>query len=502
MLQLLAVETITRGGGIRPHEVTRVAAQRRILTDSRLVREFQGAIDFALPIFREWYAARAILEGTTSLADIDLTSDRWGIPLSIVAHSDDDVMARSAMEALVSTNLGMASTVLKDNALTASSPGFTPSIPSNATAIGEEIRRTMGIWRIALGSLFDAVGPVDQEGKLPALGVCIDHDYLITGWYQGVGQVEPVVEFPALRSPFRHHGTWEEARDWPTWTGRGIPETGLWNWMLTKDELVKRLKQALDSHRLAYVAPEAAQELVWEFAQDNSRGRSRHQGPIPVQGVLDLINGFPPYGTLLLFPIGSRQYSWDEIIMVRDHLEGMLQRGEEMLFEPWPGEDLPLSSPSIWSRYSDQRLLDRITEIYSAALRIYEAMVNSWFGSFTGLRMASLLPVRIEGTLNVDDERYNMRMPSLSWYPTILPTGEESCVKFQFGTTTASQHDADRYFEDQGSAFARLRAGNPERAPLFYIFFSMLEDSSSRPATELAHKWLAEDLKRLGWFEP
>ena len=503
LLQLLGVGTISCGGNVRPHEVTRVAAQQHILNDSRLVREIRGTIDFALPIFREWYAARAILEGTVSLADIDLTSDRWGIPLSIVAHSDDDAMARASMEALALTNLGMASMVLKDNAPTTSSDDFGPSLPSDATAIGEEIRRAMEVWQVALGPLFNALGPIDPAGKVPALGVCLDHDHLITGWYQGVDPVEPVVEFPAVRNPFRHHGTREEARDWPVWTGRlGIPENGLWSWILTKDELVERLKEAMDGQQLAYVAQEAVQELVWEFALDNIRRGSRHQGPIPVQAALDKVNTLLSYGASLLFPIGRRQYSRDEMIAVRDHLDDLLQQGEEELFEPWPAADLRLSSPSIWSRYSDERLLDRVTRIYSAALRIYEAMVNSWFSSFTGLRLSSLLPVRIEGTLTTYDERYDVPMPSLSWYPTILPTGEESRVEFQLGPSNASQDDAYRYFKDQGSAFAGLRGGNPERAPLFYIFFEMLKDSSSRPATELAHKWLGEDLKRLGWLDP
>ena len=502
LLQSLAVETITRGGRIRPHEVTQIAAQQRILTDSRLISENQGAIDFALPIFREWYAARAILEGTVFLEDIDLTSDRWTIPLSIVAHSDDGAMARSAMKIIAGSNLGMASAVLKDDTSATSSGGSDPSIPPDAVAIGEEIRSTMEVWQTALGSLFAAVGPIDREGKLPALGVCLDPNYLTTGWYQGVDQMEPVIEFPAFRAPFRHQATREEVRDWPTWSGRTIPETRLWSWLLTKNELVRSLKEVLQGRRLSYVAPEAVQELVWEFAADNTRSRSRHQGRIPVRNVLDMITALPPYGTPLLFPIGSRQYSWDEIILVRDHLEELLQRGEEEMYEPWPIADLPSSSLSIWPRYSDQRLLDWTTEIYSAALRIYEAMVNSWFGSFTGLRLASLLPVRIEGTLTVHDEQHDVPMPSLSWYPMILPTDEDSSVAFQLGPTDPSQHDADRYFEDQGSAFARLRGGNPERAPLFYIFFSMLEDSSSRPATELAHEWLAEDLKRLGWLEP
>ena len=299
LLQLLAVGTTTRGGRIQPHEVTRIAAQQRILTDSRLVRENQDAIDFSLPIFREWYAARTILEGTVSLEDIDLTSDRWTIPLSIVAHSNDGVMARSAMEALASTNLGMASTVLKDDASTASSGGSIPSIPSNAIAIGEELRQTMEVWQNALGSLFTFVGPVDQRGQLPTLGVAGDRNYLTIGWYKGVDQLEPVVEFPPLRSPFGRHTTREEVRNWPVRLGREIPDTELWNWVMTKDELVQRLKEVLQGRRLAYVAPEAVKELTWDFALTNSRRGSLYQGPIPVRSVLDMINALPPHGTAL-----------------------------------------------------------------------------------------------------------------------------------------------------------------------------------------------------------
>ena len=502
LLQLLAVGTTTCGGRIRPHEVTRIAAQQHILVDSRLVSANQGAIDFALPIFREWYAARAVLEGTVSLEDIDLTSDRWTIPLSIVAHSEEAAMAHSVMEVIAVSNLGMASAVLKDNTSATSSGGSGASIPSDAIAIGEEIRSTMEVWQTALGSLFAAVGPVDREGRLQALGVSLGPNYLTTGWYQGVDQIEPVVEFSDLRSPLRRDATREEVRDWPTWLGRTIPKTGLWSWLLTKSELVERLKNAMDHRQLAYVAPEAVKELVWDFALDNIRRGSRHQAPIPVQEVLDEINTLLPYGTSLLFPIGRRQYSWDEMILIRDYLETMLEGGEEVLFEPWPTADLPSSSPSISPRYSDERLLQRITEIYSAALRIYEAMVNSWFGSFTGLRLASLLPVRIEGTLTVHDDQHDAPLPSLSWYPMILPTDEASSVAFQLGPTDPYQHDANRYFEDQGSAFARLRGESPERAPLFYARVLMLEDTSSRPATELAHKWLAEDLQRLGWLKP
>ena len=60
LLQILATKTITHGARVRPHEVTPRVAKQRQLVDSRLVRETNSAIDFDLPIFREWYASRKL----------------------------------------------------------------------------------------------------------------------------------------------------------------------------------------------------------------------------------------------------------------------------------------------------------------------------------------------------------------------------------------------------------------------------------------------------------
>ena len=81
LLQKLAVKAISTGTRARLSDVTPRRARQRILSDSRLVNEYAGTVDFTIPIFREWYAARALIEQTASVEDILPASDRWIIPL-------------------------------------------------------------------------------------------------------------------------------------------------------------------------------------------------------------------------------------------------------------------------------------------------------------------------------------------------------------------------------------------------------------------------------------
>ena len=81
LLQKLAVQAISTGARASLSNVTHRKLQQRWLTDSRLVNERAGTVDFTIPIFREWYAARALIEQTASVEDILPASDRWIIPL-------------------------------------------------------------------------------------------------------------------------------------------------------------------------------------------------------------------------------------------------------------------------------------------------------------------------------------------------------------------------------------------------------------------------------------
>ena len=154
LLQHLAVKSISSGTRVNPHDVSRNLIEQKELSNSRLVNELDGTVDFTLPIFREWYAARALLEGTISIDDIQSNSDRWLSPLTIVIDTGDEDLISLLMTNLASSDPGLASLVLQN---------FKPRLLTNKTQapqvgtrieVGEEIRRAMEAWHQGLGSLF------------------------------------------------------------------------------------------------------------------------------------------------------------------------------------------------------------------------------------------------------------------------------------------------------------------------------------------------------------
>ena len=497
MLQILATKTITHGARVRPHEVTPRVAKQRQLVDSRLVRETNSAIDFDLPIFREWYASRAILEGTTSVEELDLDSDRWAVPLSIAAHSDNLPVAKAVMNHLASVNPSMAAEVLRGGEQARYWGGVDPTLPETAVGVGEEIRQAMGVWAEGLGPLFGVIGPVGPGGQVETLGVRLSGKWLGTSWYSGHDQLGAVVEFTDDYHPFRYDTDFELSKDWPKPVVANVPQTELWSWVVTKGYLVEELGEVLERQRLSYEAPDAVDELVWEFAQGIGRNIGQYQGPIEIGDVLERIHRLPvdPRTT---FATGSNVYPWNEIEIVRDRLSGLLEGGQVTVSDPWPTGDLANSAGGAWSSYTDQRLVERTRDVYMAAMRIYQCMVERWFASFTDrLRLYQLMPVRLVGQLYRLD-RGGTRFAWLSWYPVILPVGESSEVVFEAVAEQTGSPIPDDYVEEQGEAFGRMRQGDPERLVVFHTS-SLLREWGSRPATSLGYQWLADELKGLGW---
>ena len=501
LLQRLAARAITYGTRVRPSEITAKLAEQQLLADSRLVFEAENGYDFALPIFREWYAARAILESVEAAEKMDLTSERWTTPLSIVAHSDDQEKARVVMERVASTNPAVAAAVLKDDEHAWYFGGSIPSVPSTAKGVGEELRHAMGMWSDGLGLLFRAIGPTDPEGELATLGVVFNGKWLDIGWYGGSEQLDPVVDFTGRYDPFERGAGGLMSRDWPVWQGRTIPPTQLWPWLITKEHLAGNLKETLEHRRLSYVVPESRSELAWEFGLVVSGNPWRRETQPSVPGVLEYIRqlGDDPRTTVR---IRGKLYSWDEVEAVREHLSDLLRDGHDSLHDPWPTADLPRSSSSRKSSlYSDEQLLDRTAAVYATALKIYQVMVSHWFQPFSGrLRMYRLMPVKLEGLLT-KREIGGEEWPGLSWRPVILPTDQDSHVDFGLGGPSEKLPGVERHFEEQREAFVRLRNGDPDDGVLFHMGSSALDFSSARPATELAHKWLTGELRDLGWVD-
>ena len=497
LLQILAAKAVTYGTRVRLHEVTPSQSRHQQLIGSRMVHQSDGSIDFALPIFREWYASRAVLDGTIPVEKIDLDSDRWTIPLSIAAHSDNSPMAQAVMQHLASTNPSVASEVLREDERAWYSGGRTPSLPTTAVGIGEEIKRAMGAWSEGLGPLFNVIGPVNSEGALSSLGIRLYGDSLVISWYRGSDSLPSVIEFTDDYNPFRSDTDWEVRKDWPAFSTGPVLPTELWNWVNTKSSLAKNLSEALQHRRLSHDMPDAVTELAWEFALNCSGAGSLYEGPIQSRALLELIQQIPNDPRTLR--IKGNVYVWDEIEIVKDYVSRLIADGQDVLSDPWPASDLAFSSSSVWSRFSDHRLLERTSAIYEAALRIYQAMVEQWFKPFADrLRLYRLLPVRLEGSL-YRLHQDGIDIPGLDWEPVILRGGEPSHVSFVLSAQDTTNWQSNDYFAEQRESFTRLRQEDTQRLTLFRTSSAL--DVDPRPATQLAYKWLHDELRGLNWVQ-
>ena len=112
LLKKLAVATITSGEPVPKSTVDRRSAVQARLANSRLVVEQDDNFDFAIALFREWFAARALVERTISPSEIDLDTDRWVVPMSIAINSEDEGLGPKIMTTLSRKDPSLAALVI------------------------------------------------------------------------------------------------------------------------------------------------------------------------------------------------------------------------------------------------------------------------------------------------------------------------------------------------------------------------------------------------------
>ena len=491
LLQTLAVKAINSGTRVGLSEVSPTLARQRLIADSRLVSEEGTAVDFTLPVFREWYAARALIEQNVSVDDILSASDRWTIPLEIVLESGSEDLGRSVMTRLAASDPGLASHLLQDAEPRWPYHEIDEPTLGTAVEVGEEIRNTMEIWRHGLGDLYSVIGPVDGNANTATLGIRLDGAYLTTSWYAGGKELPSVVELPddfSLNNP---------SPDWPRWLSTQIPPTTTWSWILTKRQLSDRLDDVFRSRCLSLKSSDALHELSWTFACAAKGQSTLNSSPISIPATLDRIEELDISRFRSVDPrCAGGTFSKDEIVLVERYLLSLSGNGDLTIADPWPSADQLVASGSIWHSYSPQRLLARTSEVYAGAIRIYSELADRWFSAFgIRLRLYRLLPVSLKGILKMPP--HEEREPVLTWCTRCLPQGSESTVDFSLADEWEFG-DVRAYWSDEGSRLQQLRPiAGAAHSPIYSS--QLLPVWESRPATELAHSWLGDELRKLGW---
>ena len=501
LLHKLAVNSISTGKRVRKSDVSLSLAEHRLLADSCLVEERADTVDFSHEVLREWYAARALTEETVSIENILPASDRWLTAFSLVIDSENQNAASILQHQLASSDPGLASLLISCVEGQRADKRTIHYSPETARGLGEELWRAMDSWRRGLGKLFQIVGPLGVDGLTATVGIHIDDTWVTTAWYNGPRGLDRVV--PLTTSTEKgwtlHWG------DWPVLHSEKTPLRRGWPWIATRSHLVDALSRTIETRRLALPSCAAIRELTWAFSLAVKDQGEFSRRPILVREVLKivqhLIKESPETGTV--FEIGRMKVSLEELKLIEGRLAELIAQRENVIGDPWAHFDQIPSNETrgcrTWDFYSDDRLLERTRIVYTAALRLYGDIVERWFGAFRSrLRLGRLFPVTLECQLTRSERPSWEGAPSLRWRVRVLPLGDTSKVTCEWHS--AENVDILSYWKEEEESLRVHRPGM-DATPHPIVGDALPAIDSIRPATDLAHRWLIEDLSELDWTE-
>ena len=499
LLQTLATKAVSYGTPVHKTEVSSKRHDQKFMAESRLINDNGDSLDFTLAVFREWFAARALIERTISVEEVLPILDRWLSPLTIALNSGDKALIHELISCVTASDPGMAGLLLQEHDSDwFAQEGKTIDLET-AHSVGQDLWRAMENWRLGLGCLFPAIGPVGPHGQTTTLGIQVKRPKIIFSWYAGEERLGEVVDLPPLL---------DASRDWSRWTGKAAPDSHAWPWILTKENLVAALDKTFKTTCFPLESIHAIPELAWEISQKMNSGVTIEQMRNAIQQIRHVQSHDQVRLTFPGKPGNIRVTRW-ELDLVVKHLGALLEDGEDFLVETWPPEDLEAASDWVWSRFSGERLLERTSAIYKAALQIYKDMVDQWFQAFRArLRLYQLMPIEMTGELVFPDNRDPQeRGPWLLSRTHVLPVGKQSTVNFVLRDGNRKDQDLEQHLREEEEYEQEEEANLKSLRTDSKIFLSPSSGGEiphvfgARPATNLAYKWLHHELGDLDWTD-
>lgn len=501
-LLLLARLATQWGGTVTAAELGSDDAARWVL-ETRLVVRAGRSLRFALPVVEQYFAARSVLE--VGLDELDLDDlrqlDRWrdSLTLAVTIGSWDQVS--SLLDVITPRYPGLTSWLLR-NALP-KWPTYSSTDVPGAVECARRLCHALTIWVMGLGSLGQLLGLTDQTGQVRTVGAVVDGRDVTVGLRIGECRDQKAVQLPSGFDPMASVAP--DGSEWdPVCSGRPAAEFAAWPWQWAQDWVSESLERLLRARSLALPDSQPFRdERRWQLAKAVIGGRSRADWPLSLRearvAAEQLLvrmegQGMPHYRRARRGLV----FSQDEIAaFVRDLAPGGRLREDFMLFRPYPSPDTPPYTMRA-SCYSDESLQLLVEQIYTNALAIYRSLVAAWFPGFVPmLGIACMLPIAIHGQLR----RRQDRSPDFSYYFEPLPPSANSRVEARLTEPSMQQIGpiVSSFMErlvharavittqrPEAEAWARPRSEN-ENLPIW----------GDAPATEIAYRWLAEDLRSL-----
>lgn len=468
------------------------AQELAALRDSGLIVESEGAVRFGLPILTQWFAAESLIAGrpqSTELAEDPARLDLWRYALVVAIGELDWSSATELLEPIVRADPGFASEVVTEAIRESSDPSEGGGHVGTVLEAGRAVHRATGAWLAGVGPVRELLGVAGPDGAPLPLGVAGDNTSLMTMWRQEPDLEADVIELPPQAHIFDPGVGWGPGR-----LSRPAPESA-WPWRWALEDVTRSLKAVVEAKRLQVHAGPLFRERAWEEALALLGHGSLHSGPIAARALEDRLVDLP--ADALLMASGTTY----DLAALRVRLAQVQANGADELTAPWPGRDLDVEATGgwVWSPYTPERLLERTAAVYQGALEAYEQVVDRWLPTLRHrLRLAVTLPATLRGQLDVGESRGGGGAPGLSWELDPLPTTSNG------SSVELTMNDrAESAFEDRMERLRLQQKRLVALRPAAHRWISahstseILKIFGPTPATDLAFKWLASDLKRI-----
>jgi len=495
LLHRLAIASLSRRGGPAPEaEVVSQPSEVAQLEDTRLVVARDRTLVFPLVVIAQWFAAESLAQDASfvrNIVEAPEQREEWRYPLAIVAGTYSFEQVTGILGPLAAAHPGFASQVIEEGL--AKWSNAEDVLPPSARECGKQIRRATEKWIEGLGPLRPELAPLDASGALRPLGVHVNDHWLTTGWYVGPDSLPDVTDLPQGIWGFLAGGGDPSLHVWTGVHGARPGRQAAWAWRWSFEQHRGVLKEKLKRRELSLPAGPLAESRLWAMACTLKALSFVHSEPIPIQPLYD---GIPQEADVLITPQG-RINSRD----LADALRERLGRGESTLSPPFPPPDRPFAGGWVWSPWSDQRLLERTTEVYKTALRGYEHLTKTLFASLAPwMQTAVTLPARLNGYLQpTQHEAGYAGAPTMQWWLEALPTTEKSDVAIQL-----DPERGEHWSPANGQQILeRTRALRPAQSQWLDLTMhnSILHVFEPWAAEELVYGWLWKDLERISWVD-
>lgn len=508
LLRRIAASSVASDGNVALAEVGGEAI-RHSLQETRLVAFSENKVSFTLSLFEQWFAAEALLQGEVNLDHIlsDLASfAKWRYVLALCMQTGSSEHIDDIMNALAKWNPGAAAWVVREGIERPFGNGISSCELPGWKAVATRLHRATASWCRGVGELAPVVTVLDS-GKNASnhlklhLAVEETGTRFIYAWEQGNSDSKAI-----------HHLSNPQEM-----AGRGIgvgsspaPAGDAWVWGWTHHQLQQHIERNLPNalHLHAPLGGVIETEYIWAVIYALlRRGSFLRAEPVAVEEIKTLVRKLQEkareHGPLDDYAYqhgASRRITRLDLILVGEWLDR--QHGGQ-LTPPWPSADVNRpSSGWVWNFYTPDRLLELTRFVYARALDAYTEIMRTLFRNFTyTLSHFSLLPATLKGNLHVGEGDSFTDGPVLDYCLIPFADTESSQSRIDISIAQSREVRIPQEYEKYEPYLRRFHVDNPERAPFSFHGWTQtaLHIWESRPATNIAFRWIWSDLRSLGF---